>query len=107
MFGFFKEKILTSKQKKLKRRYPGVNIFFHKEMPIPSVNEILRLAPIVAEINGLAEKIKPLSDAELKAKTDMFKEHIANQDQVYNTRIQELQARFSEAATPKEKEKIK
>ena len=68
MFGFFKEKILAGKQKKLKRKYPGVNILFHKEMPIPSVNEIMRLAPIVAEINSLEESIKSLSDAELKAK---------------------------------------
>ena len=107
MFGFFKEKILAGKQKKLKRKYPGVNILFHKEMPIPSVNEIMRLAPIVAEINSLEESIKSLSDAELKAKTDVFKEHIDRESRVHEPRIQELQDRFNAAATPKEKEKIK
>jgi preprotein translocase subunit SecA len=40
--------------------------------------ELKRLRPIVAEVNGLESSIQPLSDAELRAKTDEFRQRVAN-----------------------------
>lgn len=38
--------------------------------------ELKRIAPIVVAVNSFDEKIRALSDAELKAKTPAFKEKI-------------------------------
>ena len=43
-----------------------------------SDREVKRLQPIIKKINSLEESIKSLSDDELKAKTDEFKERLSN-----------------------------
>src|SRR3954465_4494101 len=40
--------------------------------------ELKRLRPIVAEVNALESSIQPLSDAELRGKTDEFRQRLAN-----------------------------
>jgi len=107
MLGFFKNRFLARKQKLLKDKYPLINITLNREMPIPSVKEIINVAPVIQQINSLEPEIKLLSDAQLRGKTDMFKQHIAEQDKIYDSQIKELQDRFNAAATPKEKESIK
>jgi preprotein translocase subunit SecA len=47
-----------------------------------SQRRIKSLRPIVAQINALEEKIRPLSDAELRSKTDEFKSRIAEGESV-------------------------
>ncbi len=51
---------------------------FTKIFGDPNEKVIKQMQPIVDEINKLEEKIKPLSDAELKAKTREFKDKLAN-----------------------------
>ena len=41
-----------------------------------SEKEVKRIMPLVQKINGLEESIQKLSDAELRAKTDEFKERL-------------------------------
>ena len=43
-----------------------------------SERELKRIKPLVAKINSLEPEISALSDAELRAKTDEFKERLAN-----------------------------
>ena len=52
--------------------------FFEKIFGTYSDRELKRIMPIVAEINGFEEAISALSDAELKAKTDEFKDRLSN-----------------------------
>src|SRR4051795_4036117 len=40
--------------------------------------ELKRLRPIVAEVNALESSIQPLSDAELRGKTDEFRQRLAS-----------------------------
>ena len=50
--------------------------FFEKIFGTYSDRELKRIMPIVDEINAFEEKISALSDAELKAKTDEFKNRL-------------------------------
>ena len=43
-----------------------------------SEKEVKRIRPIVDKINGLEEEISKLTDTELKAKTEEFKNRYAN-----------------------------
>ena len=52
--------------------------FFEKIFGTYSDRELKRIMPIVDEINAFEEKISALSDAELKAKTDEFKDRLGS-----------------------------
>lgn len=51
---------------------------FNKMFKSYSEKEVKRLRPIVEKINGLEEEISKLSDSELRAKTEYFKEELKN-----------------------------
>jgi preprotein translocase subunit SecA len=107
MFKFIKKSILESKQKQIKRKFSGVNIVLHPDMPNPSINKMTELARVVSQVNACEPKISSLSDLELRQKTDEFKEHIQRKHQEYSSQIQELEDAIAEVAIPEEKEKLK
>ena len=51
---------------------------FKKIFKTYSEKEVKRVMPLVEKINGLEEEISKLSDSELRAKTDYFKEQLKN-----------------------------
>ena len=51
---------------------------FKKIFKTYSEKEVKRVMPLVEKINGLEEEISKLSDSELRAKTDYFKERLKN-----------------------------
>ncbi len=51
---------------------------FKKIFKTYSEKEVKRVIPLVEKINGLEEEISKLSDSELRAKTDYFKEQLKN-----------------------------
>ena len=51
---------------------------FNKIFKSYSEKEVKRIMPLVAKINGLEEQISKLSDHELRAQTDKFKEELKN-----------------------------
>jgi preprotein translocase subunit SecA len=55
-----------------------INKFLAKIIGTQNDRELKRLWPIVARINELEAGVAPLSDAELKAKTAVFRERVAN-----------------------------
>ena len=73
MLGFIKKTILNSKQGLIRRKYPGVNIILHQDMPHPSIVKMTQLAGIVAQVNALEEAIQGLSNEQLRAKTAEFR----------------------------------
>jgi len=107
MLKFIKLQLLKQKQAAIKKRYPGVNIVLHSEMPPPAVTKMPDLARIVSEVNAWEPKTSALSDSELKAKTDEFRKRIAEKAQEYQEQIRELEQQLSAVAIPEEKEKIK
>jgi len=107
MLGWFRNKVIKIKQNYLKHHFPGLNIVFHPEMPLVSVNKIVSLAPIVDKVNKLEPQISKLSDLELRKKTQIFKDHVLKKAKEYQPQIDELKERFISSATDIEKEKIK
>ena len=107
MLGWFKNRIIRQKQLYLKRRFPKVNIVFHSEIPLVSVNKIISLVPLVDKINQLEPQVSKLSDLELRKKTEVFKDHVLKKSKEYQPQIEELKERFISSATDKEKVKIK
>ncbi len=76
MAGFIKKIVLNSKQAKIRKTAPGLNIVLHPDMPQPSMAKIAAIAGLIQKVNALEDRIKQLTDAQLKAKTAVFKEHI-------------------------------
>jgi preprotein translocase subunit SecA len=107
MLGFIKKVTLRQKQKFIKRKYPGLNIVLHPDMPAPSINYMASLAAIVAAVNSFEPALGGLSDAELNNKTQGFKERIAEKAKEYAQEIKELEDMLAEVANPEEKERVR
>jgi preprotein translocase subunit SecA len=107
MLGWFKNRIIKQKQLYLKRHFPEVNIVFHSEMPLISVNKIISLVPLVDKVNKLEPKISKLSDLDLRKKTEFFKDHVLKKAKEYQPQIDDLKERLISSAIDKEKEKLK
>ncbi len=107
MFSFIKKTILKNKQNLIRRRWPGVNIVLHPDMPQPSIGKMTSLSKIAYAVNACEDKISRLTDAQLRDKTEEFRKHILKKNEALNPAIQELEEALSSVAIPEEKEKIK
>jgi preprotein translocase subunit SecA len=107
MLGFIKRVNLRQKQNFIKRKYAGVNIVLHPDMPAPSISYMAGLAGIVAAVNSFEPKLSSLSDAELKNKTPEFKERIVQKTKEYEQEIKDLEDMLLEVANPEEKERVR
>ncbi|MCX5700615.1 MAG: preprotein translocase subunit SecA [Candidatus Omnitrophica bacterium] len=76
-------------------------------MPQPSMNKMVEVSNAVGLVNALEAKISKLSDAELKAKTQEFKDHILRKSNSYVQQIQDSVEAMAAVAIPEEKEKLK
>jgi len=107
MLGLIKKIILNNKQDIIRKRFPGVSITLHSELPNPSMNKMVELAKAVNLVNSFEAGISRLSDAELRTKTDEFRRHLnAKSEQISQDLVQLQQAMLS-VAMPEEKEKLK
>ncbi len=107
MLGLIKKINLKNKQSKIKRLYPGVNIILHPEMPMSAMAAMISFAPIVDAVNKFEPQIKKLSDSELWAKTDFFRQHLAGKNKQVQAEIDELDGLLSSISIPEEKDKVK
>jgi preprotein translocase subunit SecA len=107
MLGFIKKINLNAKQKTIKRRFPGANIVLHPDMPISSMNMMVGLATIVDAVNKQQPHIQRLTEQELRAKTEYFKQHIKKKSGELESEINELEDLFHSVTIPEEKDKIK
>jgi len=107
MLGFIKKTILKQKQRVINKRYPGINIVLHPEMPSPSMNKMVEIGSLVKLVNSLESKISVLSDSELKQKTGDFKKHILRKNEELSPQIEGLTESMAAVAIPEEKERIK
>ncbi len=107
MLNYIKKIILNHKQAVIKRRFPGVNIVLHPDMPSPSISKMADLARVVAQVNFLEPKISILSDSQLRQKSQEFKERILAKYKELEPELNELKEAMSGAAISEEKERIK
>ena len=107
MLGFIKRSILKSKQGRIRARAPGVQLFLHPEMPQPSMNKMAEVADIVYAVNAREPAISALTDGQLEAKTQEFREAISKKAAAYAGELRELEEAMLAVAIPEEKEKLK
>ncbi|MFH0762911.1 MAG: preprotein translocase subunit SecA [Candidatus Omnitrophota bacterium] len=107
MLKFIKKSILEGKQKVIRRKYPGINMTLHAEMPNPSIDKMVEVGRIVNAVNLLEPKIAGLSDTELRGKTEEFKERLREKAKSYESQLQAQGEAIAQAAIPEEKAKLK
>ena len=107
MFDFLVRKgMVQSAQRFIDRLNPKVQIHIHPEAPLPSIGLVKKLSVRASEICALEEKIKALSDDELKAKTAEFKARIAQGDQRKKNEYEQIQANYRKASSGQEREDL-
>ena len=107
MLGLIKKIILNNKQAVIRKRFPKLNITLHAEMPSPSMSKMLEVARLVNLVNSFESQVSALTDNQLAAKTEEFKEHLKNKSVKFQQEFEELQQAMLNVAMPEEKEKIK
>jgi preprotein translocase subunit SecA len=107
MFDFLvRNGMVQSAQKFIDRLNPKVQIHIHPEAPLPSISLVKKLSVRASEICALEEKIKALSDDELKAKTVQFKARIAKAISSKKEEYEQIQATFRRASSGQEREDL-
>src|SRR6202451_4713625 len=103
MFDFLvRNGMVQSAQRFIDRLNPKVQIHIHPEAPLPSISLVKKLSVRASEICALEEKIKALSDDELKAKTVQFKASIAQAISSKKEEYEQVQATFRRASSGQE-----
>ena len=107
MFDFLVRKgMVQSAQRYIDRLKPKVQINIHPEAPLPSIGLVKKLSIRASEICALEDKIKALTDEQLKAKTAEFKARI---DQAIKTKKDEyetIQSNYRKASSGQEREDL-
>jgi preprotein translocase subunit SecA len=93
---------LKQKQAAIRKRYPGVKINLHIDMPSPSMNKLVDLAGIINLVNNFESQVSELSDAELRALSLEFKGHIEKKSREYGSAMQELEELLFQATIPED-----
>jgi hypothetical protein len=107
MFDFLvRNGMVQGAQKFIDRLKPKVQIHIHPEAPLPSISLVKKLSVRASEICALEEKIKALSDDELRAKTLEFKARIAKAISTKKDEYEQIQANFRRASSGQEREDL-
>lgn len=107
MLRLIKKVMLESKQAKIRKKFPKLNITLHAEMPSPSMAKMVEVARLVDLVNSFECKIAALTDQQLAAKTEEFKEHLRKKSENFQQEAELLQQAMMKVAMPEEKEKLK
>ena len=107
MLGLVKKIILKNKQDAIRKKFPGLNMVLHPEMPNPSMNKMIEVAAIVNQVNACEPSVQSLTDLELAAKTQVFKKHLSIKSEQVALDLEEIQKKMLLVAMPEEKEKLK
>ena len=69
--------------------------------------EVKRLLPLAEKINALEPDIQKLSDSQLRAKTDEFRNKLTEKSKACERDFIDLETQIAEAASKDEKDKLK
>ncbi|MDE2027348.1 MAG: preprotein translocase subunit SecA [Candidatus Omnitrophica bacterium] len=107
MFDFLVRKgLVQNAQGFIDRLNPKVQVHIHPEAPLPSIGLVKKLAARASEISALEDKIKVLSDEQLKAKTAEFKARIQQAVSTKKNEYEQMQANFRKASSGQEREDL-
>src|SRR5271170_3250389 len=107
MFDFLiRNGVVQSAQKFIDRVNPKVQIHIHPEAPLPSISLVKKLSARASEICAMEEKIKALSDDELKAKTVEFKARISKAISSKKNEYEQIQANYRKASSGQAREDL-
>src|SRR5208282_165997 len=107
MFDFLvRNGMVQGAQKFIDKLNPKVQIHIHPEAPLPSISLVKKLSSRASEICALEEKIKALSDEQLKGKTAEFKAHIAQAISGKKAEYDQIQANYRKASSGQEREDL-
>ena len=107
MFDFLiRNGVVQSAQKFIDRLNPKVQIHIHPEAPLPSISLVKRLSARASEICALEDKMKGLTDEELKAKTVEFKARITQAISSKKTEHEQFQENYRKASSGQEREDL-
>ena len=105
MFNFLiRKQFSKSTQRFIDRLNPKVYVYISTDLPIPSLQTLKRMCKVVAKINSFEEKIKKLSDQELRAKTDEFKGRYVEGMKIKREEFRQLKDLFDKAEDGEDKE---
>jgi len=107
MLGLIKKIILKNKQAAISKKFPKLQITLHADMPSPSMGKMVEVARLVNLVNSFESQVSALTDSQLAAKTDEFREHLKNKSEKFEQEAKELQQAMLSVAMPEEKEKLK
>ncbi len=107
MLSALKKALLARRQSRIARRFPGVGVVLHPEMPTPSLSKMEALAATVYAVNACEERIAALSDEALRAKTEEFRRRIEERHAQMAGELAGIEEALREAAIPEEKERLR
>ena len=73
----FQKGAAKSTQKLIDKQNSKVNLHVPEDLPLPSIRELKKIVVIVGKINDLEEKMKGLTDEQLQAYTQDFRDRLA------------------------------
>ncbi len=100
----------TGKKTTLKRHHQVSDMFknlFKKVVGDPSEKFIKQIRPLVDEINALEPEIKQLSDDDLRAQTEIFREKIVQETAPLRQELEALREELKETEDPSDIDRIK
>jgi len=107
MFDFLiRNNVVQGAQRFIDKLNPKVQVHIHPEAPLPSIGLVKKLAARASEICALEEKMKALTDDQLKAKTTEFKARISQAVNVKKEELEIMQANFRKASSGQEREDL-
>jgi len=105
MFDFLiRKQYIRYAQRTIERLQPEVSVQIPPDLPLPSVSTIKRLCKRVAQINGLEPQIKRLSDEQLQAKTDEFRNRYQQAVQAQQADYRRMQQELYQASSDQRQE---
>jgi preprotein translocase subunit SecA len=107
MFDFFiKKSALKNTQRFIDGLNPKVQVLLHQDLPLPSISLLKKMCVTVSKINGLEESMSKLSDGELKAKAQIFKQQYRQAIQGKRQALEKLEKDFQGNTDKEEKEDL-
>ncbi len=97
---------IKSVQSLIEKQNPKVNVHVPQEAPLPSINALKPIVPIISKINSLEESISKLTDDQLKAKTEEFKSRYQQAIQKEKSEYERIEAQYKQAFVSTEKEQF-
>ncbi|MFA5059505.1 MAG: preprotein translocase subunit SecA [Candidatus Omnitrophota bacterium] len=107
MFDFFiRSSIVNSAQRFIDRLTPEVNVHIPKDLPLPSIGIIKRMSAVVSQVNGLEEKVRKLSDEQLRLATEQFKQKIRESIKSNEEEVKKINSLYIASFSQDEKESL-